>query len=80
MLMNAVQANARQYFFIHAIWTIQREEDLRKDEAKNDAHTSLLSHILYYCEEEPARQLLTTNANNYAYAILMIMSVFSSSI
>lgn len=31
MLMNAVQANARQYFFIRVIWTIQREEDLRKD-------------------------------------------------
>lgn len=29
--MNTVQANARQYFFIRAIWTIQREEDLRKD-------------------------------------------------
>ena len=28
--MNAVQANPRQYFFIRAIWTIQREEDLPK--------------------------------------------------
>ena len=52
MLMNAVQASARQYFFIRAIWTIQREEDLRKDWAKNDAHTRLLSHILYYWVEE----------------------------
>lgn len=29
--MNAFQANARQYFLIRAIRTIQREEDLRKD-------------------------------------------------